>query len=100
MLAYGLRGNAFVSEDAGHAWKKIETGLDANLVSAVTLEDSAFLVSQQGSVLAVDFAAARATVYDQAPGAEVYDAAMTDPHRLALARLNGVGVIALPTQGK
>ena len=100
LLAYGLRGNAFVSEDAGHAWKKIETGLDANLVSAVTLEDSAFLVSQQGSVLAVDFAAARATVYDQAPGAEVYDAAMTDPHRLALARLNGVGVIALPTQGK
>ena len=100
LLAYGLRGNAFVSEDAGRAWKKIETGLDANLVSAIAHGDSAFLVSQHGNVLAVDFAAARATLYDQAPGAEVYDAAMTNTHRLALARMNGVGVIALPAQGK
>ncbi|WP_313296017.1 WD40/YVTN/BNR-like repeat-containing protein [Diaphorobacter sp.] len=100
LLAYGLRGNAFVSEDSGHTWKKIETGTDANLVSAVAHGDSAFLVSQQGNVLAVDFAAARAIIYDQAPGAEVYGAAMTDSHRLALARLNGVGVIAFNAQVK
>lgn len=69
-------------------------------MSAIAHGDSAFLVSQHGNVLAVDFAAARATLYDQAPGAEVYDAAMTNTHRLALARMNGVGVIALPAQGK
>ncbi|AIJ48566.1 hypothetical protein Cthiooxydans_38660 [Comamonas thiooxydans] len=100
VLAYGLRGNAFFSEDAGHAWTKIQTGLDANLVSAVSQGNSVFLVSQHGSVLAVDFAAARATIFDQAPGAEVYDAAMTSPHRLALARLSGVSVIAFSAQGK
>jgi photosystem II stability/assembly factor-like uncharacterized protein len=55
VLAYGLRGNAFFSEDAGHAWTKIQTGLDANLVSAVSQGNSVFLVSQHGSVLAVDF---------------------------------------------
>jgi photosystem II stability/assembly factor-like uncharacterized protein len=100
LLAYGLRGNAFFSEDAGRTWKKIQTGLDTNLVSAISLGDSAFLVSQNGSVLAVDFASARATIFDQAPGSEVYEAAMTNSHRLALARLNGVGVIAFPAQGK
>lgn len=100
LLAYGLRGNAFVSEDAGHAWRKIETGLDANLVSVVVRGDSVFLVSQHGSVLAVDFAAARAIKYDEAPGSEVYGAAMTGTRRLALARLHGVGVIAFPAQDK
>lgn len=100
LVAYGLRGNVFVSEDAGVGWRKIETGVDANLVAAVAHGDSVLLVSQKGDVLAVDFDAARASVYDQAPGAEVYGAAMTNSQRLALARLSGAGVIAFPTQAK
>lgn len=100
LVAYGLRGNAFVSEDAGTGWRKIETGTDANLVAAVAHGDSVLLVSQKGDVLAVDFDAARASVFDQAPGAEVYGAAMTNSQRLALARLNGASVIAFPAQGK
>jgi photosystem II stability/assembly factor-like uncharacterized protein len=100
LVAYGLRGNAFVSDDAGQAWRKIETGIDANLVGAVSYGDAVLLVSQKGDVLAVDFGASRASTYDQAHGAEVYGAVMTGSHRLALARLNGVGVIALSAQGK
>lgn len=100
LVAFGLRGNAFVSEDAGLVWKKIETGVDANLVAAVAHGELVLLVSQKGDVLSVDFDAARASVYDQAPGAEVYGAAMTSSHRLALARLSGASVIAFPAQGK
>ena len=99
-MAYGLRGNAFVSDNAGQAWQKIETGVDANLVGAVAHGDAVLLVSQKGDVLAVDFAASRASIYDQAPGAEVYGAAMTSSRRLALARLNGASVIAVSAQGK
>ncbi|MBW8315134.1 MAG: hypothetical protein K0M73_09660 [Hydrogenophaga sp.] len=100
LVAYGLRGNAFVSDNAGQAWQKIETGVDANLVGAVAHGDAVLLVSQKGDVLAVDFAASRTSIYDQAPGAEVYGAAMTTSHRLALARLNGVGVVAVSAQAK
>lgn len=100
LLAYGLRGNVFVSEDAGQGWRKIETGIDANLVGAVAHGDAVLLVSQKGDVLSVNFGASRASTYDQAHGAEVYGAAMTGSNRLALARLNGVGVIALSAQGK
>lgn len=100
LVAFGLRGNAFVSEDAGQGWKKIETGVDANLVAAVAHRDLVLLVSQKGDVLSVDFDAARASIYDQAPGAEVYGAAMIGNHRLALARLSGASVIAFPAQDK
>lgn len=100
LVAYGLRGNAFVSEDAGGSWRKIETGTDSNLIAAVAHGDSVLLVSQKGDVFAVDFAAARATMFDQAPGAEVYGAAMTSSQRLALARLNGASVLAFPAQAK
>ena len=100
LLAYGLRGNAFVSEDAGLIWRKIETGVDANLVGAVVHRDAVLLVSQKGDVLSVNFGASRASIYDQTHGSEVYGAALTTTNRLALARLNGVGVIALSAQGK
>lgn len=100
LVAYGLRGNAFVSEDAGLAWRKIETGVDANLVGVVNHAGAVLLVSQKGDVLTVDFGESRASIYDQAPGAEVYDAAMTSAHRLVLARLNGIGAISVSAQGK
>lgn len=100
LVAYGLRGNAFVSENAGQAWQKIETDVEANLVGAVAHDDAVLLVSQKGDLLAVDFASSRASIYDHAPGAEVYGAAMTTSHRLALARLSGVGVFAVSAQSK
>ena len=98
LVAFGLRGNAFVSEDAGLKWRKIETEVDANLVAAVAFDDTVLLVSQQGEVRRVDFKTARTSAYDQASGGEVYGAAMTQSHRLALARSSGVGVMAFSPQ--
>jgi photosystem II stability/assembly factor-like uncharacterized protein len=37
VLAYGLRGNLFRSEDAGATWRKVETGTHAMLNDAVSV---------------------------------------------------------------
>lgn len=100
LVAYGLRGNAFVSQDGGRQWQKIETGTDANLVTAVARGDSLLLVSQSGDVLSVNFNDGRAASVAAAPGAEVYGAVLAGANHLALARLNGVGTVALPVESK
>jgi photosystem II stability/assembly factor-like uncharacterized protein len=37
VLAYGLRGNLFRSEDAGASWRKVETGTHAMLNDVVSV---------------------------------------------------------------
>ncbi len=52
LLAYGLRGNAYRSIDAGASWVKIETGVRVGLTAASALPDGRLvLVSQAGQVL-------------------------------------------------
>lgn len=52
VLAYGLRGTAFRSRDAGHAWTKLATGVPAGLNGGAVFPDGALvLVSQDGRVL-------------------------------------------------
>lgn len=52
VIVYGLRGNAFRSQDAGVTWQKIETGVAATLTGATRLADGRIvLVSQGGQVL-------------------------------------------------
>jgi photosystem II stability/assembly factor-like uncharacterized protein len=52
VIAFGLRGNIFRSEDKGSSWKKIDTGLDASLTGATVTEDGqVIVVSQAGNVL-------------------------------------------------
>ncbi|MES2264324.1 MAG: YCF48-related protein [Pseudomonadota bacterium] len=51
LVVYGLRGNAFVSQDGGAQWRKIETGSASNIVAAVPgRRDGLLLVSQAGDV--------------------------------------------------
>lgn len=100
LLAYGLRGNAYVSADDGGTWKKIDTQLDANFVSAMAYGRSALLVSQSGEILTVDLDAARATKTHTASGAEVYGAALVGSERIALTRLNGIDTVAVVAPSK
>jgi photosystem II stability/assembly factor-like uncharacterized protein len=52
VVVFGLRGNAFMSTDAGHSWKKIDTGAPTALTGATVMEDGAIvLVSAGGQVL-------------------------------------------------
>lgn len=54
LLAYGLRGNLYVSRDDGEQWQRIDTGLDASLVSAVDSGPRLIMVSQSGAMIALD----------------------------------------------
>lgn len=100
LLVYGLRGNAYVSADDGTTWKKIDTPLDGNFVSAMAHGRSALLVSQSGEILTVDLDTAHAKKINTAAGAEVYGAALVGPERIALARLNGIDVVAVVAPSK
>ena len=52
VMVYGLRGNAYCSNDAGNHWARIETGTLATLTAGLALTDgSVVLVSQGGEVL-------------------------------------------------
>jgi photosystem II stability/assembly factor-like uncharacterized protein len=102
LVAYGLRGNAYVSEDNGVQWRKLDTGVDVNLVALVPVPKGGFvLVSQAGHLLAVA-AGATKVVPLQAPfTAEVFSAAPGSDQSLVLAQVNGlrnVDLLGLPGQ--
>lgn len=96
VLAYGLRGNAYLSRDAGASWRKLETGTDANLVSAGLREQALWLATQGGDILGGSFAADKLGVVLSAPGPDLYGAVALEPGRFAVARLNGVATLAAP----
>ena len=99
VLVFGLRGNAYLSSDNGSRWDKIETAVDANLVSMVPLDDARFLlVSQSGHVLSVAPGSLKATPLQVPYTAEVFGATVAASGGLALAQLNGIRVVELAGQ--
>jgi len=55
VLAFGMRGNAFLSTDSGSSWKKTDTGTTSSITAGTLLADGRFvLVTQAGTVLASD----------------------------------------------
>lgn len=52
IVAFGMRGNAYVSRDGGSRWEKVETGVHGGLLGATVTDDGKIvLVSQGGQVL-------------------------------------------------
>lgn len=52
VVAFGMRGNAFISRDGGARWQKVETGVPMGLTGGAVTEDGQIvLVSQGGHVL-------------------------------------------------
>lgn len=101
-VAFGLRGNAFASDDDGARWRKIDTGTDANLVALVPLPTSAtdagrfLLVSQAGQLLLVNPGSSKAVALQRPFTTEVYGAVAGKPGSLALAQVNGLRDVELP----
>ena len=52
VVAFGLRGNVFRSDDAGATWAKADAGLAAAIVGATRLADGALLLADAGGRLA------------------------------------------------
>lgn len=94
VLVHGLRGNAYLSGDEGATWRRIETGTDANLVSADLEPTRLWLATQSGSILVGDLSAAKLDAVAAVPGPDLYGAVAVEPDgRFAVARLNGVSTV-------
>lgn len=96
LVVFGLRGNAFVSEDQGASWKKIVTGTDANLVSLVRLTAGRYLlVSQAGELLSMNPGSLKATPLQVPLTTEVFGAVEGKARSLVLAQINGLRDVEL-----
>jgi photosystem II stability/assembly factor-like uncharacterized protein len=93
IVAHGLRGNAYLSKDAGATWQKLETGTLANIVSAAQSPERVTLVSQNGEVLAFAVAGGPVQKLHTPGGPEVFGAVPTASNRMAVARLSGPTVL-------
>lgn len=99
-LVYGLRGNAYLSSDAGASWHKLATGTEAHIVDAQLTPRGLLLVSQAGEVLLVDLETRIAKALRLPSGPEVLAAVAADEGRVAVARLNGPGWLEWATTSR
>ncbi len=96
LVAFGLRGNAYVSRDEGQQWQKVETATDAHIVAAVSAgDDRLLLVSQLGEVLALNGTALKAQSLQVPYTSEVLGAASAGSRGLAFAQINGVRLVEI-----
>jgi len=51
LLAYGLRGNAYLSHDGGESWQPCETGSKASFSTAAQLDDGRIVLANQAGQL-------------------------------------------------
>ena len=96
LLAYGLRGNAWRSRDAGKSWQQIDTGVLTGLTGATLLADGRIaLVSQGGQVLV---SRDKADSFQSVPGIKlqsIFGVSAAGARALALVGARGVRVEAI-----
>lgn len=97
LLAYGLRGNVFVSTDAGASWTASVTGTPVTIAAATQLPDSRIvLVSQAGQVLVSADQGRHFSALPGLPGLPLAGVTAFGTDHLALASLRGVVTLRLP----
>jgi photosystem II stability/assembly factor-like uncharacterized protein len=98
LVAYGLRGNAFISEDNAITWKPLPLGGAATVVAAIPAGPGRFaFVTQAGQVVLPGSDGTMASAPTRARG-EVFDAALSAPGQLALAGIGGVTLQPMPAK--
>lgn len=92
VLTYGMRGNAFVSRDAGNTWVKANTRTSASLTAGAVLADGRIvLVTQTGQLLLSTDAGMNFEPAAVAPAPmPVFGVAALDDKTLVLAGARGV----------
>lgn len=99
LIAYGLRGNALISGDAGKNWKAAPLGSDSTVVAVLESEPNRLVfVTQNGQVLESRDGGASVTDLHITGRGEVLGAALVGTNRLALAKINGVAAVQLPSR--
>ncbi|MBL0089937.1 MAG: glycosyl hydrolase [Ideonella sp.] len=99
VVAFGLRGNAYRSDDGGTRWDKVEAGLPATIVAATSLPGGALVLADAGGRVAVSDGAGREfKLVALKPSMPVAGIANAGNGRLALVGPRGVAVTALPAR--
>lgn len=93
VVAFGMRGNAWRSEDAGKTWQKAETGIQSGINAGTVLEDGRIvLASQAGNVLV---SSDDAKTFKPAPDIKplpIFGVAPAGANRLALVGYRGTQI--------
>lgn len=99
VVAFGLRGNVYASDDGAKNWNKVETGLPATIVAGTELANGALLLADAGGRVAVSNEDGRefklVALKQTMPLTGIADAGNG---RLALVGLRGVAVTELPAR--
>jgi photosystem II stability/assembly factor-like uncharacterized protein len=99
VVVFGLRGNAYRSDDGGKRWDKIEAGLPATIVAGTSLPGGALALADAGGRVAVSDGAGRDfKVVALKPALPLAGIADAGSGRLALVGPRGVMVTGLPAR--
>lgn len=90
-VVFGLRGNAFRSEDGGKSWQRIETGIQSGINAGAVLQDGRIVLASQGGhvLISADGARTFKPVAGIAP-LPVFGIAAAGANRLALVGYRGI----------
>ncbi|MDD2735568.1 MAG: YCF48-related protein [Desulfuromonadaceae bacterium] len=93
VVAFGMRGNAFISRDGGARWQKVETGVPMGLTGGAVTEDGQIVLVSQGGLVLVsnDNGASFSKVKIEHPAPASAVTAL-DKNTLALAGPRGMSV--------
>jgi photosystem II stability/assembly factor-like uncharacterized protein len=96
VIVFGLRGNAFRSQDGGGKWRKVETGVPVGLTGATVTEDGRIvLVSQGGHVIMSTDEGASFTGFKLEMSFPMNAVLSLDKSTLVFAGPNGVQVVPI-----
>ncbi|PKO28182.1 MAG: hypothetical protein CVU32_01210 [Betaproteobacteria bacterium HGW-Betaproteobacteria-5] len=94
LIAFGLRGNAFISTDDAKSWRPVTLGVTANIVATLQHAPNEMLfVMQNGQVLLSKDDGRSVTDLNVPRGGEILGAELLGSDQLALARVNGAHLL-------
>lgn len=96
VVAYGLRGHAFLSMDEGHQWEAVATGLPDNIIAVFPDTGHKLLfVSQAGDMLSTNQAGGNVEILKVKHSNEIYGAIANGRGAVVTVGMSGVNVVHL-----
>lgn len=91
LLAYGLRGNAYVSDDGGDSWESCQTGSQVSFSAAAELDDGRIVLANQAGLLFASLDQGRTFhPLKGLPGLPIASLAQAESGELILGSLRGL----------
>lgn len=96
LIVFGLRGNAYVTADAGTSWQQVDLDVDATIIAVLSRGgDEIIFVTAAGQALYSRDGGLSVTDLPLPRVGDVLSAALVGKDAIALTRLNGVSVVPL-----